>query len=924
MIILYICCLGILIRCPPNTSIFIKIEYYPDDQMIGLAQDHPIPFTPSIYNVLNNVAFIGDATKPISIKIKNNTGNMFLCAKITIGSSFFSTTENQFWKCEDGIDKKTTCNINGLDIYALDIVHPHDNLISLFFFSIPVQPYCSSLILPGEQNAIIYISLSNPHIGDIFHDYTILIENSVSSIYFDSITYSNSIFPNGQLYERNKIIDIGKAYELEQINFKAFTHGDMFINYQLISGIWIQSCKLTVRVCYEGCKRCDNTSPAINDNQCYECDDGYIQTSINNNKVTCSKQTCPTGNWFIDEFGEKKCISDCIPDYPFNNPITSQCVNNCPQGTYLYNKECIPYCPPSTFLINDKCYNDCYPIPPKTIHNAFYIDQTLPHCLNFFHNNILDYKSLLKPVNGINFIFEVYEYDNPLNVFINVSSINLTHIVNLLGTYSKPLIIAKYDLLINESLTNQVEYAIFDSKGNLIDLSVLNHQMINITYPIKQLTRFNITMAEEILNTTGFDILDYNSGYYTDHCKSLQYNNSDVTIKDRREHFFPNVSFCETNCDYIQTDYSILSIICKCKIKTITSPYSNNPFIFSSFQSISQTNLIIGKCYHLFSSDEVIQSTGFWFLGLVLLFQSIMFFVYLRLEVKAFYSIMHESSYLFKRSHGKKEICLPSNNDIYYIDILNRQMQKYIDIMNNYQYMRLYIESRKQLYYNYSYQLSTKIDNRTMWMMMKDILIQTIPIIRVFIHISKYELFSIKMSHLLFMSNVSFNFNALLFNDTIISNKYFEGHFNYTSILINSIYSYIALRLVSLMMNKLIIYYHILEELTLEVYQKKKYFKHCKKLLNGIRIKLILYYIISLSLSLSSWYYSTIFCCIYKKCNIGLIIGYFLTTGFSLLLTLLLGVLSAVLRYCSLSSFTKYSRLMYSVSTVFQLKLSLF
>ena len=148
-----------------------------------------------------------------------------------------------------------------------------------------------------------------------------------------------------------------------------------------------------------------------------------------------------------------------------------------------------------------------------------------------------------------------------------------------------------------------------------------NYPLIDyeVFYPIKD---ENNTERMEILNLThceGIDIeisipiiindtIDKHnpkSGYYNDICyKATSENNTDITLKDRRDEFIKNnMSLCEENCELSDYDNIKKRAKCSCKVKTeifLDSTEFISKNLLKNFIDIKTiTNIEIVKCYKI-------------------------------------------------------------------------------------------------------------------------------------------------------------------------------------------------------------------------------------------------------------------------------------------------------------------------------------
>ena len=149
---------------------------------------------------------------------------------------------------------------------------------------------------------------------------------------------------------------------------------------------------------------------------------------------------------------------------------------------------------------------------------------------------------------------------------------------------------------------------------------------------------------------------------------------------------YPNISLCESGCEIKGVDKNTMEAICECKFKNLLNQdflggdiLMDNPFSeITDF--ISETNLLIIKCYKRFFSIKFISECygGFIIIGLIIN-QIILTFVYY------FSSLIIIKKYLF--TLGNKYIAhlnnLKKNNNFQLSSNNNTNIFSYIDKLQN-------------------------------------------------------------------------------------------------------------------------------------------------------------------------------------------------------------------------------------------------
>ncbi len=79
---------------------------------------------------------------------------------------------------------------------------------------------------------------------------------------------------------------------------------------------------------------------------------------------------------------------------------------------------------------------------------------------------------------------------------------------------------------------------------------------------------YNILKYKYFLNE-GIDIFNINSSFYYELCKNYKVNGKDMLLYDRFYEYYPNISVCSMNCNYLSFDLSNNLIKCICPINQI-------------------------------------------------------------------------------------------------------------------------------------------------------------------------------------------------------------------------------------------------------------------------------------------------------------------------------------------------------------------
>ena len=419
----------------------------------------------------------------------------------------------------------------------------------------------------------------------------------------------------------------------------------------------IKPCDTSCATCSEtvtNCTQCANGFAFVshyidNPTSCYPVTqlytDSYEYDSITNtfickyNKFIFNEGTnqyecvsvCPKGKEYII-LSMNECVSSCF-EYDLYVYITS-CVETCPKGSTLNTET----------LICESGYNDMITNIP--IEDAI---------INV-ENIITDYTSSLQnesiTIQGNDYTLQIVN-TTTTQIRNDISTISLGKCEDILRKHynislNETLLIVKVDITQDDSVTNKVEYAVYDLKGNQLDLSLCmsNDITIEIVYPLnpEYFDDIDIEFAEEMMNDKGIDLYNMNDTFFNDICMTYATNNkTDVVIRDRRNDYFVNISLCEKNCLYQGVNYTTKQVTCLCKVDKDID-YDNEieyePSFTKEFFTVikSSFNFDFLKCYaHLYTFSNLKSNIGFWIMGCIIIINTVCVITFFNIDLPNFY-----------------------------------------------------------------------------------------------------------------------------------------------------------------------------------------------------------------------------------------------------------------------------------------------
>ena len=504
---------------------------------------------------------------------------------------------------------------------------------------------------------------------------------------------------------------------------------------------------------------------------------------------------------------------------------------------------------------------------------------------------------------------EIYEIDNIILTFSTSlnqkknyntkrTSIDLGECENLLKNYyniseNSFLYIIKLDIFEEGMKIPKVEYEIYyplnNSNLSKLNLSLCKDTKIEISIPVKINDNINI----------------YNSSsdYYNNICsKAKSKYDTDINLKDRKNEFINNnMTLCEEDCELIDYDYNSEKAKCSCLVK-IKIPFieeikfDKNKLLSRFIDVNAITNFHVMKCYKYVFNKSIIYNYGFYILNFIVFLFLLCLVIFLRI------------------SFNKLKIDI--TNIVFHLKLKNVQKNPLNLRQKLIQLDTIKIAKFNTLYSDYSMTSSLKSNNiKTEKEKSNTIIVETensIPNNQILEYkdfelndfkykealendkrsFLQYYFGLLKINHLFmfsFLPNKDYNsriikiflfffffaghlvINAFFFNDETMHKIYIdEGAYNFVYQLPKIIYS----SLISIIISVLIKFLALSQSDIIELKQEKmkrgldnKY----RKLILKLKIKFIIFYILTFILLLFYWYYISCFCGIYVNTQIHVI-----------------------------------------------------
>ena len=294
------------------------------------------------------------------------------------------------------------------------------------------------------------------------------------------------------------------------------------------------------------------------------------------------------------------------PEEYYKNPdncraiFENKCYLQCPEGTCLSpNYTNLIFCIPiesNYFVFNDICFINFYEILKnlknisdynqtisisQNISISVYTTKTANHYLSMNQNLSIIYLNKCEDL-----LFDYYNLTNDTILYvIGIDSPNK----------NKSYVINVYN------------YGVFLENGFQLDhINICKDNNIIISSPIINTDSIKIEEAYYFYSL-GYDIYNKNDIFYNEYCSSASLNGNDITLKDRKQDFYPgNYILCNRSCEYQSINFTSVRFICECNLSYNFSGNTNNNDIDEVEDDMSYLDYLLSNfnykiipCYEL-------------------------------------------------------------------------------------------------------------------------------------------------------------------------------------------------------------------------------------------------------------------------------------------------------------------------------------
>ena len=545
------------------------------------------------------------------------------------------------------------------------------------------------------------------------------------------------------------------------------------------------------------------------------------------------------------------------------------------------------------------------------------------------------------------------EYDNISTIILGECENILKKEYNI--SYNDYLLIFKIDIIPEYYSLRQTIYEIYNSKTkDILNLTYCENVPIIISYPVsvneKELNKYNPS-----------------SEFYNNFCIAYSTESgTDITLKDRQNEFNDkNLSLCDDNCRYNNYNYDSKKESCECFIKysfpLIKDVEINKDKLKQKFVDVKNAiNIKVVKCYKYVFFDGLIKNIDNYillFIILIFIINSNIFYCkenkILQNKIIILQNLKNKN--IRKRKNNKiKKKSSPvrkkkgakgggvknktKNSNLTFLISNNTSNSKSLiklkKLNNNSKNRHLFnsqitlinnnssinnIENNINKIYSFElneldYKKAIIFDKRTYIEFYISLLKSNHPLIFIF-NPNDYNSKAIKLCLFIFSFSLYYTINALFFNESSLHQIYLEkGEFNFVYQIPQIIYS----TMISSLINSIIKYLSLSQKTILDF---KSNNKKMSLIIQQLKIKFILFFILSYILLLFFWYYLSCFYFVYKNTGIYLLKDTLISFGLSLLYPFGLFLIPGIFRMIALKDIKQEKKCLYNFSLIIQILL---
>ena len=769
------------------------------------------------------------------------------------------------------------------------------------------------------------------------------------------------------------------------------------------------------KICEENCILCLTTTQ-----ECLSCKENFFKDEDDNKKCT--------------DITKKPTIlpkkdTTTLPKIP--SSIPKEIITDIPSTSYVNKEIEMETQTDKIIIVNTQENQEKNCTVQEILKNECHDGQININQLDEVKNNLLneDYKgenTIIETETVIIQLSKLDEQENQENN--NVSNIDLGECEDILREENhldedEDLIIYKIDIKTSDLSATYVEYEVYDSSLNQLNLDVCSDTQISIHVPVN--LDDNLESFAKSLSESGYNLFNENDSFYNDICATYtNENGTDMLLSDRKKDIYSNTqntSLCQTDCELESYNVTNKKAKCNCDIvstSVITSLKIDNLFnkkeiARSFYETLANSNFLVMKCYKLvFDFSSIFKNYGeiiMTILTLIFLVTMIIYFIlgnkkiqqYLITILKWNSKLYPNKNYKFdaeseavsednkknfennkKTKKGKKirfkndheppkktkkkvELLSEFNNNFQKNNVTTKIVNSTNDLkqvksegvkknkykskmrdekiknyMNKNYKTKKYVKETEEnnnkdiLETSYKgikkknftdkeldelkYELAIIYDQRTFFQYYWCVLKQNQLLIFTFLPMNDFNLIYAKIALFIISFGLFITINGFFFSDNTMHKVYKDnGKFDIIFQIPQIFYSSIISSVANVLLKNLSLSENSILQLKKESYfDLNKAKKKARQIETCLKIKLILFFIISFILMIFFWYFISCFCAVYRNTQVILLKDTGISFGASMLYPFILSFLPGIFRIPSLRAKNKNHSCLYKFSNL--------
>ena len=385
---------------------------------------------------------------------------------------------------------------------------------------------------------------------------------------------------------------------------------------QTYDGVFYDSTTKMFLPCYLNCKSCVIEGTRL-ENNCMACAAGYIKNPSDGRSVNFNCVTECIYSYYFNPEGEYTCTSGptCPLSYKIYIPEKKQCIDACKKDDryyYTYNGNCVEKCPDEmvpddNYICIDENVDKCtWSSKPTSLKN-FEDSGGLDSLVSSYHEEFYYTTKHVSEFNSEEYNITIYiESDCLLELKLNFPFIDFgdcyQKVQNESGIDTDLIVVLLKKLDIKTGRTSS-SYSLYNPKNGIkLDAATIcKDEEIVVEENVLDILEESGVDYESIVFLTdqNIDVFDSSGAFYTDLCYEFDSPvNRDITLEDRLETFYPNISLCDPGCQSKGVNLTTMKAICSCSFSDISSAglVSDIQYLNEIFEIISSSNIMVLKC----------------------------------------------------------------------------------------------------------------------------------------------------------------------------------------------------------------------------------------------------------------------------------------------------------------------------------------